>query len=347
MSQPFSAIKDYLSKIYTSLKRDVDSFKHTYSAGDYIILASVKMAKTNVPYFSSYAAALAGKISAGKLPANLSLNYFKEIPVGFSSSYGSQLVASQIKQLNKVGYTAIPINATKSIKGINLDNLKKYLFFDIDFDGSKRIIKYDPSIMDCTVVICTVNGFLNLRAKQTQIQNELTDYASDLTRLRNNLTRVKPYLTEPMQKVNEILRTGIDAEITSLQNSDLTVLIKKDPNIGIIGIDDLIVIGIICGIVYLCKTAIDAVSKWQQRRQLVKQQANLSDTWLSVIKDPAATPAEKATAIEELKIQTKATNDLQKDISKDPPGALDKIENIALVALFIFAISKFSPVSKK
>ena len=347
MSLPFSNIKDYVSKIYSSLKRDVDAFKHTYSAGDYIILASVRMVKTSVPYFSSYAAALAGQTPAGKLPANLSLNYFKEIPIGFAGSQGSLLIASQSKQLNKEGYTAIPINAVKSTKGINLDTFKKSLFFNIEFDGTKRIIKYDPTIMDCTVVICTVNGFLNLRAKQIQLQNELTDYASDLTRLRNNLTRVKPFLTEPMQKINDILRTGIDAEITSLQNSDLTVIIKKDPNIGIIGIDDLIVIGIVCGIVYLCKTAIDAVSKWQQRRQLVKQQANLSDTWLSVIKDPSASPAEKATAIEELKIQTKATNDLQKDISKDPPGALDKIENIALIALLIFAISKFSPVTKK
>ena len=150
-----------------------------------------------------------------------------------------------------------------------------------------------------------------------------------------------------MQGVNQILRTGIDAEITSLQKSDLTVIIKKDPNIGIIGIDDLIVIGIICGVVYLCKSGIEAISKWQERRQLVKQQANLSDTWLSVIKDPSATSAQKATALEELKTQTKATSDLQKEISKDTPGSLDKIENLGLIALLILAVSKFSPTSKK
>ena len=129
MPQPFSAIKDFLSKIYTSLKRDVDSFKHTYSAGDYIILASVRMIKTSVPYFGSYAAALAGKTATGKLPANLSLNYFKEIPVGFAGTQGSLLCASQIKLLNKDGYAAIPLNTINSIKGINLDTLKKSLFF--------------------------------------------------------------------------------------------------------------------------------------------------------------------------------------------------------------------------
>lgn len=316
-------IKNFLTQVYAPVKRDVAKFIQSVNGVDFVAVASIQLkGKSNTP------------------------SYYTDVPLVLPTGL-KQLALSALLQAaqQKKGATGVPI-----------DFLPASIQNNIAFIINGKTVKYYSSQMSAVAAVFTVSEFAQVRAKQIALQQQYNEIAKYATNILNNMEKMKAALPAVKSSlVRKIFQDIITSTSSNMKNYlqgvknntgivlQITIKESKVKGIGIIPLvvwAIVAVVGVTGVVVYHAldkKAEVDKLKNLSDSSNILLQQLQAS------LSNPNLTPEQKTIISNAINKTLDNNSQLQKDVeaNSNKPGLLDKVENILLLGLGIYAVSKF------
>lgn len=206
--------EDYYKKYYGFLRRAFWDYVTVFGSENYFTWATVvlKVPAANIGYYMSKNAAVQAGTPDGKLDADLSDFYLRDIPVVFnnqSDSYFKAIIAGEPFQLNRVGDVVLQLNVWLPDSG-----------------WTPIYVPYDTTNMEITGSAIKLTGMNDLVDDILPLQDQLIITARELQ--NNHNTTLNAMQTDPAAGQAESLAVLCD-NIVNLRSSD-AFLVKVSPD---------------------------------------------------------------------------------------------------------------------